>query len=56
MQPRPGTPLADMTSGAVCAISVLSLFLAITGVLSSYCCSVPPPDNRVQHCAQGFVV
>ncbi|XP_044745534.1 uncharacterized protein LOC123307338 [Coccinella septempunctata] len=56
MQPRPGTPLADMTSGAVCAISVLSLCLATTGVLSSYCCSVPPPDNRVQHCAQGFIV
>ncbi|KAL3288330.1 hypothetical protein HHI36_002778 [Cryptolaemus montrouzieri] len=56
MQPRPGTPLADMTSGAVSGISVLSLGLAATGVISSYCCSYPPPDNRVQHCAQGFTV
>ncbi|KAK9886650.1 hypothetical protein WA026_017571 [Henosepilachna vigintioctopunctata] len=56
MQPRPGTPLADMTSGAVSGISVLSLCLAATGVVSSYCCSYPPPDNRVQHCAQGFTV
>ncbi|XP_045469471.1 uncharacterized protein LOC123677069 [Harmonia axyridis] len=56
LQPRPGTPLADMTSGAVCTISVLSLCLATTGVVASYCCSIPPPDNRVQHCAQGFIV
>lgn len=56
MQPRPGTPLADMTSGAVCGISVFSLVLALTGIVSSYCCRYPPPDNRVQHCAEGFTV
>ncbi|XP_018327725.1 uncharacterized protein LOC108738691 [Agrilus planipennis] len=56
MQPKPGTPLADMTSGAVCGISVLSLVLASAGVISSYCCRFPPPDNRVEHCAQGFIV
>ncbi|KAJ8962468.1 hypothetical protein NQ314_005703 [Rhamnusium bicolor] len=56
MQPRPGTPLADITSGAVCSVSVLSLVLATTGVVSSYCCKYPPPDNRVQHCAEGFTV
>lgn len=56
MQPRPGTPLADITSGAVCAISVLSLVLASSGVIASYCCKYPPPDNRVEHCARGFTV
>ncbi|GJQ76508.1 hypothetical protein Trydic_g2214 [Trypoxylus dichotomus] len=56
MRPKPGTPLADMTSGAVCCISVISLLLATAGVISSYCCKYPPPDNRVQHCARGFTV
>lgn len=56
MQPKPGSPLADMTSGAVCGISVLSLILATAGVMSSYCCKLPPPDNRVEHCARGFTV
>ncbi|KAK4884769.1 hypothetical protein RN001_001040 [Aquatica leii] len=56
MQPKPGSPLADMTSGAVCGISVLSLILASAGVMASYCCKLPPPDNRVEHCARGFTV
>ncbi|KAF2900226.1 hypothetical protein ILUMI_05961 [Ignelater luminosus] len=56
MQPKPGSPLADMTSGAVCGISVLSLILATAGVMTSYCCKLPPPDNRVEHCARGFTV
>lgn len=55
-QPKPGSPLADMTSGAVCGISVLSLVLASIGVVSSYCCKYPPPDNRVEHCVRGFTV
>ncbi|KAG5867312.1 hypothetical protein JTB14_025930 [Gonioctena quinquepunctata] len=55
-QPRPGTPLADITSGAVCGISVLCLVMAMAGIVSSYCCKYPPPDNRVQHCAEGFSV
>ncbi|XP_057655966.1 uncharacterized protein LOC130893686 [Diorhabda carinulata] len=54
--PKPGTPLADMTSVAVCGFSVLSLVLAAMGAVSSYCCKYPPPDNRVQHCAEGFSV
>ncbi|KAB0804275.1 hypothetical protein PPYR_01245 [Photinus pyralis] len=56
MQPKPGSPFADMTSGAVCGISVLSLILASAGVMASYCCKLPPPDNRVEHCARGFTV
>ncbi|XP_063907853.1 uncharacterized protein Spdo [Zophobas morio] len=56
LQPKPGTPLADMTSGAVCGISVLSLVLASVGVLTSYCCKYPPPDNRVEHSVPGFTV
>lgn len=55
-RPRPGTPLADMTSGAVCGISALSLILAVGGIASSYCCRFPPPDNRVEHCVRGFTV
>ncbi|VVD02738.1 unnamed protein product [Leptidea sinapis] len=47
VQPKPGTPLNDITSGAVCSISVLSLCLATVGILASYCCARDPPDNRV---------
>ncbi|XP_063544429.1 uncharacterized protein LOC134752682 [Cydia strobilella] len=47
IQPTPGTPLSDITSGAVCAVSALSLFVATLGVLASYCCARDPPDNRV---------
>ncbi|XP_011548457.3 uncharacterized protein LOC105380570 [Plutella xylostella] len=47
LQPRPGTPLSDVTSGAVCGLSVLSLAVASLGVVTSYCCKHPPPDNRV---------
>ncbi|KAI8441591.1 hypothetical protein MSG28_015165 [Choristoneura fumiferana] len=46
MQPQPGTALSDITSGAVCAVSALSLFVASLGVLASYCCARDPPDNR----------
>ncbi|XP_038217841.1 uncharacterized protein LOC119836538 [Zerene cesonia] len=47
IQPLPGTALNDITSGAVCSISVLSLCLATVGILASYCCARDPPDNRV---------
>ena len=47
IEPKPGTALNDITSGAVCSISVLSLCLAIVGILLSYCCARDPPDNRV---------
>ncbi|XP_048002012.1 uncharacterized protein LOC125238664 [Leguminivora glycinivorella] len=47
IQPSPGTPLSDITSGAVCAVSALSLFVATLGVFASYCCARDPPDNRV---------
>ncbi|KAL0809803.1 hypothetical protein ABMA28_011299 [Loxostege sticticalis] len=47
IQPNPGTPLNDITSGAVCAVSILCLALASVGVLASYCCARDPPDNRV---------
>jgi len=56
LQPKPGEPLADVAGGAVCGISVLSLILAAFGVLSSRCCKYPPPDNRVEHCAEGFTL
>ncbi|CAH0551976.1 unnamed protein product [Brassicogethes aeneus] len=56
LRPRPGSPLADMTSTAICGLSVVSLVLAVGGVVSSYCCAFPPPDNRVQHCVPGFTV
>ncbi|XP_023942891.2 uncharacterized protein LOC112049286 [Bicyclus anynana] len=47
IQPKPGTALNDITSGAVCSISILSLCLASVGILASYCCARDPPDNRV---------
>ncbi|XP_026736861.1 uncharacterized protein LOC113500314 [Trichoplusia ni] len=47
VEPLPGTPLNDITSGAICGVSILSLFLASIGVLASYCCVKDPPDNRV---------
>ncbi|XP_033608467.1 early nodulin-like protein 2 isoform X2 [Cryptotermes secundus] len=56
LQPKPGEPLADLAGGAVCGIAVLSLILAAFGVLSSRCCKYPPPDNRVEHCAEGFTL
>nr|CAD7570287.1 unnamed protein product [Timema californicum] len=56
LRPKPGTALADMIGGAICGVSGLSLLLAGLGVVASQCCKYPPPDNRVQHCAEGFVV
>ncbi|XP_053621276.1 uncharacterized protein spdo [Plodia interpunctella] len=47
LDPKPGTPLSDITSGAVCGVSLLSLSLASIGVFASYCCARDPPDNRV---------
>ncbi|CAF4742121.1 unnamed protein product [Pieris macdunnoughi] len=47
IQPKSGTALNDITSGAVCSISVLSLGLSTIGILASYCCARDPPDNRV---------
>ncbi|KAG6459118.1 hypothetical protein O3G_MSEX011197 [Manduca sexta] len=47
MQPRPGTALNDITSAAVCCVSVLSLGVASIGAVASYCCVTDPPDNRV---------
>ncbi|KPI96630.1 StAR-related lipid transfer protein 3 [Papilio xuthus] len=47
VQPLPGTALNDITSGAVCSISIISLCLATIGVLASYCCARDPPDNRI---------
>ncbi|CAB3262084.1 unnamed protein product [Arctia plantaginis] len=47
VKPQPGTPLNDVTSGAICGVSILSLSLATVGVLASYCCVKDPPDNRV---------
>ncbi|KAK3927804.1 putative quinate permease [Frankliniella fusca] len=46
----------DITAGAVCGTAALTLLLAATGTLTSYCCRYPPPDNRVAHAAEGFSV
>lgn len=47
-QPKPGSPLADITSGAICGISGLSIILASAGSVISFCCKYPPSDTRVQ--------
>lgn len=46
----------DITAGAVCGTAALTLLLAATGTLTSYCCRYPPPDNRVAHAAPTFSV
>ncbi|KOB70537.1 putative sanpodo [Operophtera brumata] len=54
VQPEAGTALNDITSGAVCGVSILSLWLASAGVLTSYCCARDPPDNRTLYVASAF--
>eukprot|EP00102_Acyrthosiphon_pisum_P007865 XP_003243641.1 PREDICTED: uncharacterized protein LOC100572339 [Acyrthosiphon pisum] len=48
--------LNDIGAGVVCGISALSVTLACLGISTSYCCRYPPPDNRVAHAVEGFVV
>lgn len=51
-----GSPEEDIASGAIGGLAVLTLLLSILGLSASTCCKNPPPDNRVAHCAQGFIV
>lgn len=47
MKPIKGTPLHDVTTGIVSALSTLILLLISLGVISSRLCQAPPADNRV---------
>ncbi|KAK6618528.1 hypothetical protein RUM43_013721 [Polyplax serrata] len=47
VKPMAGDPILDVMGGAICAVSVLTILLALTGLTMSGCCKAPPPDNRV---------
>ncbi|EEB10789.1 conserved hypothetical protein [Pediculus humanus corporis] len=47
MKPMAGDPILDILGGAICAVSVFTIILALTGLTMSGCCKSPPPDNRV---------
>lgn len=47
MKPIKGTPLHDVTTGIISALSSLNLLLISLGVISSKLCQAPPADNRV---------
>ena len=48
MKPIKGTPLHDVTTGIISALSSLILLLISLGVISSRLCQAPPADNRVE--------
>lgn len=48
VRPALGSPIHDMITGVVLGLSVLKVILICLGVVTSQCCSAPPPDNRVQ--------
>lgn len=50
MKPIKGTPLHDVTTGIISALSSLILLLISLGVISSRLCHSPPADNRVDVC------
>lgn len=47
MKPIKGTPIHDVTTGIISALSSLILLLISLGVISSKLCQAPPADNRV---------
>lgn len=47
VRPAIGSPIHDMITGVVLGISVLKVILICLGVVTSQCCSILPPDNRV---------
>lgn len=47
LNPFPGTPIHDLTTGVILALSSLILLLISLGVITSKWCVAPPPDNRV---------
>lgn len=47
LNPFPGTPLHDVTTGIILGLSSITLLLISLGVITSKWCISPPPDNRV---------
>lgn len=47
LDPFPGFPLHDVTTGIILGLSTFKLVFICLGVLGSYWCYRPPPDNRV---------
>uniref|UniRef100_A0A1A9WN32 Sanpodo n=1 Tax=Glossina brevipalpis TaxID=37001 RepID=A0A1A9WN32_9MUSC len=47
LDPFPGLPLHDVTTGVILALSTFSMFFIGLGVIGSLWCYRPPPDNRV---------
>lgn len=47
LNPFPGTPIHDLTTGVILALSTLILLIISLGVITSKWCVAPPPDNRV---------
>lgn len=48
VRPAIGSPIHDMITGVVLGLSVLKVILICLGVVTSQCCNILPPDNRVQ--------
>lgn len=50
LNPYPGTPFHDLTTGVILALSSLIVLIISLGVITSKWCIAPPPDNRVDVC------
>lgn len=50
LNPYPGTPFHDVTTGVILALSSLIVLIISLGVITSKWCIAPPPDNRVDVC------
>ncbi|XP_014099670.3 uncharacterized protein spdo [Bactrocera oleae] len=47
LDPYPGLPLHDVTTGVILGLSTFTIFFIGLGVIGSLWCYRPPPDNRV---------
>jgi len=47
VDPFPGFPVHDVTTGVILGLSMFTMFFIALGVLGSLWCHRPPPDNRV---------
>ncbi|XP_067632888.1 uncharacterized protein spdo [Eurosta solidaginis] len=47
LDPYPGLPLHDVTTGIILGLSTFTIFFIGLGVIGSLWCYRPPPDNRV---------
>jgi len=47
VDPFPGFPVHDVTTGVILGLSTFTMFFIGLGVLGSLWCHRPPPDNRV---------